>query len=229
MISQKATYKMNIFIPIKEKSQRVPNKNFRMFGNVALYERTLNKLKDHSVYVDTDSEFLINQIKENKNLNHVTVYKRDEKLLGHKTSVCSLIKHAIEINNLTGTLCQIHVTSPFLKVSTIENAVKFMKIDYDSVVSCNKYQNRLWRKEKYGYCPINHNPLRLEQTQDLPTYFEENSLFYMFRVENFLKTNSRIGSNPYFYKCNFPENIDIDTESDWSLSVHVNLLEAKIK
>ena len=120
---------MNIFIPIKEKSQRVPNKNFRMFGNTALYERTLTKLKDHNVYVDTDSEFLINQIKENKNLNHVTVYKRDKKLLGHKTSVCSLIKYAIKINKLSGVLCQMHVTSPFLKVSTIENADKYMKLD----------------------------------------------------------------------------------------------------
>jgi len=39
----------------------------------------------------------------------------------------------------------------------------------------------------------------------------------MFKANNFLKTKSRIGNNPYFYPCNFPENIDIDTEDDWKL------------
>ena len=89
--------------------------------------------------------------------------------------------------------------------------------NHDSVVACNKYQNRLWRKEKYGYAPINHNPLKLEQTQDLPVFYEENSLFYIFNTQYFLNTGSRVGLDPYFYICNYPENIDIDTEDDWKL------------
>ena len=88
---------------------------------------------------------------------------------------------------------------------------------YDSIAACNVYQNRLWRKESYGYIPVNHNPLKLEQTQDLSIFYEENSLFYMFNSDMFLKTNSRIGSNPYFWPCNYPENVDIDTENDWKL------------
>ena len=92
-----------------------------------------------------------------------------------------------------------------------------MMKNHDSVVSCNKYQNRLWRKEKYGYAPINHNPLKLEQTQDLPIFYEENSLFYIFNTQYFLNTGSRVGLDPYFYVCNYPENIDIDTEDDWKL------------
>ena len=59
--------------------------------------------------------------------------------------------------------------------------------------------------------------MKLEQTQDLPMYFEENSLFYMFNSDYFLQTNCRIGINPFFYICNFPENLDIDTEDDWQL------------
>jgi CMP-N-acetylneuraminic acid synthetase len=27
----------------------------------------------------------------------------------------------------------------------------------------------------------------------------------------------RIGSSPHFYETEFPENLDIDTEEDWSL------------
>ena len=39
----------------------------------------------------------------------------------------------------------------------------------------------------------------------------------MFDAENFLKTSNRIGKNPFFYDVSFPENIDIDTETDWKL------------
>jgi len=140
-------------------------------------------------------------------------------LIGHNVSVCDLIENFIVEQSISNNnICQVHVTSPFIEEKTLINAFNYFKKGYDSVVSCNLYQNRLWRKENYGYCPINHNPLKLEQTQDLPIYYEENSLFYMFNSLSFLKTKSRIGNNPYFYQCNFPENIDIDTEDDWNLA-----------
>lgn len=208
---------MIIFIPIKEKSQRVPRKNFRKINGIPLYERCLLKLKNHKVFVDTDSNDLIQKINSNPELGHVTCYKRSEPLIGHEVSVCSLIENFIEKFKINDVICQIHVTSPFLNTLTIEKACKIMEGKYDSVVSCNKHQIRLWRKEDYGYCPVNHNPCKLEQTQDLPVLYEENSLFYMFRSSDFLKTKLRIGKNPYFYPCKFPENLDIDTESDWEI------------
>ena len=87
--------------------------------------------------------------------------------------------------------------------------------DYDSVVSCNSHNSRFWRQEKYGYCPVNHNPLKLEQTQDLPALYEENSCFYIFKPDVIRNTGNRIGKNPYFYCLEEPYNLDIDTESDW--------------
>lgn len=210
---------MIVFIPIKEISQRVPGKNFRKLKGTELYKKLLYKLTNHNVFIDTDSDIIINEIKKDKKLKNVTSYKRQKALRGHKVSVCDLIENFIiekSVNNKN--ICQVHVTSPFIKEKTLIDAFSYFKKGYDSVVSCNLYQNRLWRKESYGYCPINHNPLKLEQTQDLPVYYEENSLFYMFNSSSFLKTKSRIGSNPYFYSCSFPENIDIDTEDDWNIT-----------
>lgn len=220
---------MLLFIPIKEKSQRVPGKNFRKLLDVPLYKRCLYKLKNFKVYVDTDSKDLIKEIKSDKNLTHVTPYLRSDHLTGHKTSVCELIKHfLIKFDIKNESICQVHVTSPFLKQETLLNAKAKLSSGYDSIVSCNSYQNRLWRKEDYGYCPINHNPMKLEQTQDLPVYYEENSLFYIFNSDYFLKTNARVGTNPYFYVNNYPENIDIDTEDDWKL-VESLCIEEKLK
>lgn len=208
---------MIVFIPIKEKSQRVPGKNFRELEGETLYKRCLLKLKNFKVFVDTDSEKIISSIKSDSRLGHVIPYLRDPDLVGHEVSVCKLIERFIDRHCIAGEdICQVHVTSPFLTSETLESAMLHMK-DYDSVVACNSYQNRLWRKETYGYCPVNHNPMKLEQTQDLPVFYEENSLFYIFNSSFFLKTLSRAGSNPYFYTCSFPENLDIDTEDDWNL------------
>lgn len=209
---------MKIFIPIKENSQRVKRKNFRKIKNNSLYNHMLYKLRNFEVYVDTDSDEIFRDINNNTDLSNVTVFKRNKNLIGDKVSVCDLIKDFIEKFNFYNDLIfQTHVTSPFLTSKIILDAKNCFQGNVDSVVSCNIIKSRFWRKESYGFVPINHNPLKLEQTQDLPEYFEENSVFYLFKGKDFIKNNSRVGSIPYFFPLTFPNNIDIDTESDWSL------------
>lgn len=209
---------MVIFLPIKQHSQRVPRKNFRDFGGEPLYKVALLKYKQHSVYVDTDSPELTREIKKDKRLSHVTVVPRQDSLKGDLVSVTDIIKDFIMRYNIEDTIAQIHVTSPFLKEETVTKASQYLT-EYDSVVACNVYKSRFWRKEKYGYCPVNHNPVKMEQTQDLPTLYEENSAFYIFQPSVVLKFNSRIGISPYFYPISSPENLDIDTEEDWEAAL----------
>tara|TARA_R110002020_G_scaffold29001_1_gene91793 strand:- start:13216 stop:13863 length:648 start_codon:yes stop_codon:yes gene_type:complete len=209
---------MKIFIPIKHLSQRVEGKNFRDFGGEPLFKHTLLKYVDDEVYVDTDSEKVIDLIRGDHRLANVIVSKRKDELRGHEVSVCDLIQDFIKTNNIRTNIVQIHVTSPFLKRETILKASELMD-KHDSVVACNVYRSRFWREETYGYCPVNHNPTKMEQTQDLPPLYEENSAFYIFDPNVMLKTNSRVGINPYFYGIMTPENIDIDIESDWNHAV----------
>ena len=214
---------MIIFIPIKHNSQRVPKKNFRSFGSVALFKHTLFKFKDHEVFVDTDSDEVFKSIKEDSDFANVTVFKREASLCGDTVSVCELIKSFIISFNIKEPIAQIHVTSPFLKPDTLTSAFALMS-NYDSIASCNSHNSRFWRKEKYGFCPVNHNPIKMEQTQDLPTLFEENSAFYIFKPDVILKQNSRIGKNPLFYPIGRLESIDIDTEEDWDFAIKLNEL-----
>lgn len=210
---------MKLFIPIKENSQRVPGKNFRLLGDVPLYKYVLRKFNMFDIYVDTDSEKLMDEIIEDSTLTHVIPFMRSPKLIGDDVSVSDLISNFLNTFILVkGVICQLHVTSPFLTPKTLAKALDtYLMNDNGSVVSCNKLQTRLWRKESYGFTPVNHNPLKLQQTQDLPILYEENSAFYIFDADKFRKTNNRVDANPYFMPIFFPENVDIDTEDDWRL------------
>ncbi len=210
---------MKVFIPIKKNSQRVKGKNFRDFFGEPLYKHTLLKLSNFEIFVDTDSEDLKIEIESDSRLTHVRPYLREKSLIGDEVSVCDLISTWIKKYKIKEDVCQVHVTSPFLNPATIHKAFLFLKQGFDSVASANIVQTRLWREESYGFCPVNHNPVKLEQTQDLPVFYEENSLFYIFNSNYFLETGLRIGRNPFFYECSFPENIDIDTENDWDKAV----------
>lgn len=217
---------IKIFIPIKHNSQRVSRKNFRLLEGEPLYKRQILKfIKSNffNIYIDTDSDEIIEDIKSDNRLNsfkNLNVYKRPENLTGDKVAVNDLINNFfknIDINE-NEFIAQIHVTSPFLESLTVKNAFELTKSeDIDSIVGSNIIQSRLWRKEKYGMCPVNHNPMKLEQTQDLPKYYEENSSLYIFNKRNFNKYDNRIGLKPFFYEIKFPENIDIDTEEDWNM------------
>lgn len=210
---------MIIYIPIKENSQRVPRKNFREFQGKPLWEHTIDKLKDFQLVVDTDSHQIIDSCKSK---NWVTTYLRPEELQGDKVSVVDLLKNYFKDSDPNLWILQLHVTSPFLQVEMIkELRDNVTKEKIDSAFSVDVIQNRFWRDEKYGLVPVNHNPMKLEQTQDLPAYYMENSSFYLFK-RSVLDYGNRIGKHPKPIELKFPQNIDIDTEQDWEI---VKLLE----
>ena len=210
---------MIIYIPIKENSQRVPQKNFRDFDGKPLWEHTIDKLKDFKVVIDTDSDDII---KKSINKEWVTTYERPVRLRGDEVSVVVLIKNYFDNYPTEEWICQVHVTSPFLKVEHLKNLETQSKIwKYDSAFSVDVVKNRFWRDEEYGLVPINHNPMKLEQTQDLPPYYMENSYFYFFTT-NVLELGNRIGKNPMAVPIEYPYNLDIDTEQDWNIVKSVN-------
>jgi CMP-N-acetylneuraminic acid synthetase len=72
---------MKLFLFVKEKSERLKNKNFLLLGGIELYKHTLLKLKDFDVYLDTDSKRIYNECKQDKNLSHVTCYMRKQEYI----------------------------------------------------------------------------------------------------------------------------------------------------
>jgi len=65
---------------------------------------------------------------------------------------------------------------------------------------------------------INHNPLELIQTQDLPPVYEENSCMYLFTRANLARKHHRIGDKPLMFEIDADEAWDIDEELDFEIT-----------
>jgi len=212
--------KIIALLPLKGHSERVPNKNIRIFDDKPLFQIILNKLLKISIIdeiiINTDSKEIID-IVFNKD-ERIKIHPRPDKLIGDFVPMNSIIQYDLE-NSEGDIFLQTHSTNPLLTVETLLSALKLFTDfteKYDSMFSITKHQARFYN-EKFE--AINHKPTELLRTQDLPALFEENSSFYIFSKESFSKNKyNRIGLNPYLYQMNKIESIDIDEEADFILA-----------
>jgi CMP-N-acetylneuraminic acid synthetase len=113
---------------------------------------------------------------------------------------------------------QTHSTNPLLKAETISRAIQSFSTNlpiYDSLFSVTRLQTRLYWQDGRA---INHNPLELLQTQDLPPVYEENSCVYLFTRENLERKKHRIGDSPLMFEIDADEAWDIDEELDFEIA-----------
>lgn len=213
--------KVTALLPMKEHSERVPDKNIRKFVDEPLFYKILGAL-DSSLFIDkviinTDSELIAKMAKEKS--DKVVIHIRAKELRGDCVPTNLVLKYDIEHSDANVYL-QTHSTNPMLKQETIDCAIKeyfrITKCGYDSLFSVTRYQNRLYDSKGNA---INHDAHKLLRTQDLPVLFEENSCLYIFSRDSFNQNGyNRIGSNPFMYEIGKIEAIDIDTEEDFRIA-----------
>lgn len=210
---------MKFFIIIKENSERVPGKNFLQLGDKPLYMHLLNELNGEEVYIDTDSTKLFDTFKNSS----ITCYKRSQECIDLEIDNSFGVSPALKmidnfldkyIVNEDDIIVTPHVTSPFVKLSTIKDAAKKLKDGYDSVLACVEHREFAYYKNK----PVNFNPNVIQKTQDLEPILMGNGAFFIFTKRVFKENNNRTGKKPYFYPINFPESIEIDNKADFELA-----------
>ena len=208
-------------LPMKGTSERVPNKNLKIFNGKPLYHIVMNTLLKSKfidlVIVNTDSEFLKSDILENFK-NKVKVVDRNHEVCGNYVSMNKVLEQDISSIN-SEIYIQTHSTNPLLKAATIDKAIDKMIAslktkENDSVFSVSKTQKRFYNKDSK---PMNHDPKMLV-TQHLDPIFEENSCFYIFTKQSFLNNESRIGKNPFMYEIDKIESTDIDEPEDFIIA-----------
>lgn len=197
-------------IAIKTNNRRLPGKNTMLLNDVPLYQYTFDKLytnKKLKVYVDSSDDDILFFAKQ---YNFETI-KRPVKLNSDETTGLDLLDFELETIK-EPIIVQTWVTIPFVKNDSINKSVEILESnsDIDSVVPLYPIHNRYW----YDNEPVNHNPKKLLNTQNMkPIYCETG--FYTFRRMIYLEERRRVSERHSFIYTDPIEGIDIDTKSDF--------------
>lgn len=201
------------FVPIRLNSKRVVGKNLRLLGDKPLMQYVLTTLtRVHGVdevYVYCSNETIKQYLPQN-----VKFLKRPEYLDRDETLGKDIY------NEFTRTIdadiyILAHVTSPFMKVSTFENALNMVKNEgYDSAFSAEKIQTFAWFKGD----TLNYDRKDIPRTQTIEPVYVETSAFFMFKRDVWKVHGQRIGFNPYMAVVDKVEGIDIDWPEDFNFA-----------
>lgn len=216
------------FIPCKKSSERVPNKNTKRFGH---YSSGLIQLKVYqlllvpeidSIVVSTNDPSILDFIRSLSNPK-VTGVKRASHLCSNQTHLEDLVCHACSL--VEGDILWTHVTAPFLSPRSYSNMIQSYKENLikgcDSLLTVLPVRTHLIsNKGAINYDPsINKCP----PTQTLPNIVQVTHGAFLASKEVMLEHSDRVGSNPFFYKLNQMQSLDIDWPSDFELCDSIEL------
>lgn len=208
--------KVVAFVPIRLNSKRVVGKNLKLLGDKPLLQYILETLTNAAsideVYVYCSQEEIIPLLPQG-----VKFLKRNESLDRDET-LGQEIYDAFTKEIDADVYVLAHTTSPFIKVETIDNAVRQVtEGNHDSAFSAQKVQTFTWYKGQ----PLNYDLKEIPRTQTIEPVYFETSAFYIFRKEIWTIEHQRIGRNPYIAIVNSIEGIDIDNPEDFEFAEQV--------
>lgn len=205
--------KVVALVPIKLNSQRLPHKNILPIAGHPLCWHLCNSLVKakgiDEVYVYCSDEAVTDYLPEG-----AIFKKRDKALDGDLVKGFDIYRSFInEVDADVYVLA--HTTSPFIKVSSIENALShILSGECDSAFSAERIQTFAWYQGK----PINYDLNDVPRTQDMEPIWVETSAFFMFKKEIFTVHNRRIGFKPFIQEVSGIEAVDIDEPKDYELA-----------
>ena len=204
---------------MKGHSERVPKKNVKPMCGRPLLHWILEALSKsqfvEEIILNTDDEEIAKKATDSF---EVTLHWRPDYLLTITSNEASQIM-AHDLSIMEGEhFLQTHSTNPLLKTETIDRAVVayFQNLDkYDSLFSVTPLQKRFFWENGEA---VNHDPMKMIKTQELPFIYEENSCIYIFSRHKFEKTASRLGQKPMMFPMDPYESVDIDEPIDFSIA-----------
>lgn len=208
--------------PMKANSERVRGKNFRFFNGKPLFRWALETLLSVDeidlIVINTDAQAIFAE-HGLYSTDRILIRDRKPEILGDSVSMNFVLADDI-VNVQADTYVMTHTTNPLLTQGTIRRALTLYRNgrtnnSIDSVFTVNRYQTRFYRADGSA---VNHDPKKLVRTQDLESWFEENSNLYVFSAKSFSETNSRIGKRPLMLEMDKNESVDIDDEQGWEMA-----------
>jgi len=212
--------KVVAFVPIKLNSQRLPHKNILPIAGHPMCWHVCNTLK-HVKCVDEVYVYCSDPAVKEFIPKEVKFLQRPEWLDGDLIKGFDIYREFIKTVD-ADVYVLTHTTSPFIKAESIKNALgKVITNENDSAFSAERIQTFVWYEEN----PVNYNLNDVPRTQDLKPVWKENSAFYIFQKDIFVKHQRRIGFNPYIQEVSGIEAIDIDEKKDYDFACFMAKME----
>lgn len=219
---------VSIFLPTRAGSERVKNKNTRIFAGIdgGLLKVKLSQLLDCSlideVILSSNDENSIEVAKEFGYNQKLKVIERPRHLALSTTNLSDLVNYVPKIcacNHILWT----HVTSPLVNTVDYSNAIKAyfqaLKKGFDSLMSVKEIQNFIWSKEQNMVLNKKTGDFRKwPRTQDLNKIYEVNSAIFIASKTIFESEQDRVGKNPFLLVQDQIKSTDVDWENDFKLA-----------
>jgi len=217
-------------IPARGGSKGIPKKNIINFLGKPLlshsieYAKASNLISD--IYVSTDDSEIAKIALD----NNVSVIDRPQSISGDFASTESALIHAIEnITYKPDIIILLQPTSPIRPKNSLDKAInRFMKDNYDSLLSISPTHRFLWEIDKKIANPkydFKNRPRRQDMDSSDINYIENGSL-YIFTYENLLKNNNRLGGRIGYVIFDEKYSYEIDSMTDLkfleTLSTEIN-------
>jgi CMP-N-acetylneuraminic acid synthetase len=212
------------FLPCRLGSQRVPDKNIRIFSGIEggllkiKLDQLVNTKKIDNIVVSSNDPRVL-EFASKYNENRFVVDERPDYLGSNTTTTDELINYVPSIIT-EGHVLWTHVTSPFLNENDYQKIIEsyFNKLDYgyDSLMTVLKLQCFIWDKTK----PISYSrsELKWPMTQNIKPLFEVDSGVFLSSINNYKEIGDRIGKKPFLYEQDKSKSIDIDWPEDFVLA-----------
>lgn len=219
---------INVFLPMRAGSERVPNKNTKNFSGVKgglcriKLEQLINCTLIDLILVSTNDPEVV-KITNSFNSKKIKVVIRQDELASSNTSTDDLIKYAPEVMP-DGHILWTHVTSPFISSNIYSQAIKkYLEnlSNFDSLMSVTKLQKFIWNDiEPVNY---NRNLEKWPKTQTIKPLWEVNSGIFLAHKSIYEVNNDRIGYTPYLFQLSDEIAFDIDWLPDYKIAEAIYL------
>lgn len=208
---------ITVVIPVRSGSQRVKNKNIRKFSYSNLLELKIKEVLKvpniSEIIISSDSDKML---EIGKKFN-IKTHKRDNYFA---SSECPNYEYWIylakNVGNLNNDLLMLNVVSPFVnanKISELIDIYKKLPMKYNGMTTVKEMKKFFWDLNEEN--PINYNINESPNSQLLKPIGEITFAVSISSRKNIINSGCIFGKNPFLYKLNSLESIDIDTKEEF--------------
>jgi len=207
-------------IPARGGSKGIPMKNLvKLKHKPLLYysiKASLNLKHIAKTVVTTDNERIARYAKKLS----AQVVIRPKRLANDKARLEPTIEHTLDFlkkneNYIPNVVLLLQNTSPLRTSKHIDDAIRlFITKKFDSVFSAYPSHYFLWKLKNKKAHPVNYNPFKRPNRQEIITEFVENGAIYITKYDSFKKSRCRISGKIGIYPMPPELSLEVDTKDD---------------